>query len=38
MSRLLADENVPLPTIREPRRLGHDVVTVQELGTKTFSG
>jgi hypothetical protein len=32
MSRLLADENFPLPTVQELRRLGHDVVTVQERG------
>ena len=38
MSRLLADEDFPLPTVQELRRLGHDVVTVQELGKKTFSG
>ena len=32
MSRLLADENFPLPVIEELRRLGHDVLTVQEAG------
>lgn len=32
MSRLLADENFPLPVVEELRRLGHDVVTVQEQG------
>ena len=30
MSRLLADENFPLPVVEELRRLGHDVLTVQE--------
>ncbi|MCF8144717.1 MAG: DUF5615 family PIN-like protein [Deltaproteobacteria bacterium] len=28
MHRFLADENFPLPTVQELRRLGHDVVTV----------
>ncbi|HRC86486.1 MAG TPA: DUF5615 family PIN-like protein [Thermoanaerobaculia bacterium] len=32
MARLLADENFPLPTVGELRRLGHDILTVQELG------
>ncbi|MBU1902069.1 MAG: DUF5615 family PIN-like protein [Proteobacteria bacterium] len=32
MSRLLAGENFPLPVIEELRRLGHDVLTVQEAG------
>jgi hypothetical protein len=32
MSRHLADEDFPLPTVQELRRLGHDVVTVQERG------
>ncbi len=31
MARLLADENFPLPVIRELRRLRHDVVTLEEL-------
>lgn len=30
MSRLLADENFPLPVVEELRRLGHNVLTVQE--------
>lgn len=29
---LLADENFPLPVVRELRFLGHDVVTLLELG------
>ena len=32
MSRLLADENFPLPVVEELRRLRHDVLTVQEAG------
>ena len=32
MSRLLADENFPLPVVEELRRLGHNVLTVQEAG------
>ena len=32
MGRLLADENFPLPVIEELRRLGHDVLSVQEAG------
>jgi len=30
MARLYANENFPLPTVEELRRLGHDVLTVQE--------
>jgi predicted nuclease of predicted toxin-antitoxin system len=30
--RLYADENFPLPVVEELRRLGHDVLTVQEDG------
>src|SRR5438874_655257 len=30
--RLYADEDFPLPTVEELRRMGHDVVTVQEDG------
>ena len=30
MSRLCANENFPRPVVLEPRRLGHDVLTVQE--------
>ena len=32
MSRFLADDNFPLPVVEELRRLGHDVVTIQEAG------
>jgi predicted nuclease of predicted toxin-antitoxin system len=32
MDRLYADEDFPLPVVEELRRLGHDVVTVQEAG------
>ncbi len=32
MARLFADENSPLPVVEELRRLGHDVLTVQEVG------
>ena len=38
MARLfLADENFPLPVTKELRRLGHDVVTLLDLG-KTDQG
>ncbi len=32
MARLFADENFPLPVTEELRRLGHDVLTLQEAG------
>lgn len=32
MARFYADEEFPLPVVQELRRLGHDVVTVQEAG------
>jgi hypothetical protein len=32
MARLYANENFPLPVVEELRRLGHDVVTIQETG------
>jgi hypothetical protein len=32
VARLLADENFPLPVSEELRALGHDVVTLEELG------
>ena len=32
MARLLADENCPLPVVEALRRLGHNVVTLAELG------
>ena len=32
MARLYADENFPYPVVLELRRLGHDVLTIQEAG------
>ncbi len=32
MARLYANENFPFPAVEELRRLGHDVVTIQETG------
>lgn len=32
MARLYANENFPVPTVAALRRLGHDVLTVQETG------
>ncbi len=32
MTRFYANENSPLPVVQELRRLGHDVVTIQETG------
>jgi predicted nuclease of predicted toxin-antitoxin system len=32
MARLYSNENFPLPVVKELRRLGHDVVTIQETG------
>ena len=32
MAHLYADENFPLPVVRELRRLGHDVLTAHEAG------
>lgn len=32
MARLYADENFPFPVVEELRRLGHDVLTLQESG------
>ena len=32
MAKLYTNENVPLPVAEEVRRLGHDVMTVQESG------
>jgi Domain of unknown function (DUF5615) len=32
MARLFADENFPLPTVQALRRLGHDVVSVADVG------
>lgn len=33
MARLYANENFPFPVVLELRRLGHDVLTLQETGT-----
>jgi Domain of unknown function (DUF5615) len=32
MARLYSNENFPLPAVQELRKLGHDVLTVQEAG------
>lgn len=32
MTRLFSDENFPLPVVEELRRLGYDVLTIQETG------
>ena len=32
MARLFADENFPFPTVQALRRLGYDVVTVEDIG------
>ncbi|MFO1352683.1 MAG: DUF5615 family PIN-like protein [Gammaproteobacteria bacterium] len=32
MARLLADENFPLPVVEALRQLGHDAVTLAEIG------
>jgi len=32
VARLYANENFPLPVVEELRRLGHEVVTIQETG------
>ncbi len=32
MARLYANENFPFPVVEELRRLGHDVLTIQEAG------
>ena len=32
MAKLDSNENFPLAVVQEPRRLGHDVVTIQERG------
>ena len=32
MARLYSNENFPLPVVKELRRLGHDVLTIQETG------
>jgi predicted nuclease of predicted toxin-antitoxin system len=32
VARIYANENFPLPVVEELRRLGHDVLTIQETG------
>ena len=32
MARLYANENFPMPVVEELRRLGHNVLTIQEAG------
>jgi hypothetical protein len=32
MARLYSNENFPLPVVEELRRLGHDILTIQESG------
>ncbi len=32
MARLYSNENFPLPSVEELRKLGHDVLTIQEIG------
>jgi hypothetical protein len=32
MARLYSNENFPLPVVEELRKLGHDVLTIQEIG------
>lgn len=32
MARLYANENFPFPVVEELRRLGHDILTIQETG------
>ena len=32
MARLFADENFPFPAVEELRRLGHDALTMQDVG------
>jgi hypothetical protein len=37
MARFYANENFPLPAVEELRRLGHDVLTIQETGRANLS-
>ena|SRR5215470_3150592 len=37
MAKLLADENFPLPVVLVLRRLGHDVLTVNDAGLANLS-
>ncbi|MBA4379477.1 MAG: hypothetical protein C0393_02115 [Anaerolinea sp.] len=32
MARLYSNENFPMPVVEELRRLGHDILTIQETG------
>ncbi len=32
MALLYSNENFPIPVVQELRKLGHDVVTIQETG------
>ena len=32
MAKLYSNENFPLPVVEELRRLGHEVLTIQETG------
>lgn len=32
MARLYSNENFPIPVVEELRRLGHDILTIQETG------
>ena len=37
MARLYSNENFPIPVVEELRRLGHDVLTIQETGAADTS-
>ena len=37
MARLYSNENFPLPVVQELRRLGHDVLTVQDTAQENRS-
>lgn len=37
MARLFADENFPGPVVQELRALGHDVLTIQQIGRASES-
>jgi hypothetical protein len=37
MARLYTNENFPLPVVQELRKLGHDVLTIQEAGEADHS-
>jgi predicted nuclease of predicted toxin-antitoxin system len=38
MVRFYANENFPLPVVEELRRLGHNIITVQEVGKANQKG